>query len=75
MERKARRQFSINRCTVCVFDWKKNIFQYGNAACHIYMEVEYSELDSQRVEEVWNILINRHPMLRVIFSDTGIQKF
>lgn len=38
------------------------------------MEVEYSELDSQRVEEVWNILINRHPMLRVIFSDTGIQK-
>lgn len=53
---------------------RKNIFQYGNAACHIYMEVEYSELDSQRVEEVWNILINRHPMLRVIFSDTGIQK-
>lgn len=53
---------------------RKNIFQYGNAACHIYMEVEYSELDSQRVEEVWNILIKRHPMLRVIFSDTGIQK-
>ena len=37
MERKARRQFSINRCTVCVFDWKKKYFSIWKCSVpHLY---------------------------------------
>lgn len=53
---------------------RKDVFQYGNTACHIYMEVEYPQLDEKRVEGIWNILIKRHSMLRVIFDDSGTQR-
>lgn len=48
-------------------------FEYGGVACHIYMELEYNSLDPQRVQEVWNKLIDRHPMLRAVMSMDGYQ--
>ena len=48
-------------------------FRYGGVACHIYMELKYDELDGKKVEEVWNQLIDRHPMLRSRISKDGYQ--
>lgn len=54
---------------------RKAVFQYGNTACHIYMEIEYTyPLYQQKVESIWNQLIRRHSMLRAIFEDSGYQK-
>lgn len=49
-------------------------FPYGGTACHIYLEFEYDQLDPNRVEEVWNHLISRHPMLRARMSADGYQQ-
>lgn len=49
-------------------------FEYGGIACHIYMEIEYDELDPVKVQYVWNTLIKRHPMLRAVMSTDGYQQ-
>ena len=49
-------------------------FAYGGVACHLYLEFEYSELNPQKVETVWNQLIQRHEMLRSIVSSERYQK-
>ncbi|WP_061313190.1 non-ribosomal peptide synthetase [Clostridium botulinum] len=53
---------------------RENIYKYGNVACHIYMEIVYPKLDTIKAEQVWNKLIERHDMLRGIFTDDKKQK-
>ncbi|MGN9841243.1 amino acid adenylation domain-containing protein [Nonomuraea sp. H19] len=48
--------------------------RYGGVACHVYLEVNYPDLDPQRVEAAWNRLIERHDMLRVVVSADGYQR-
>lgn len=47
---------------------------YGNTSCHIYQEFEYSRLDIDRVQSIWNNLIDRHDMLRARIYKEGYQK-
>lgn len=49
-------------------------FGYGGVGCHIYMEFSYPELEPERVEETWNILIARHAMLRATMDRDGTQR-
>jgi pyochelin synthetase len=49
-------------------------YAYGGVACHIYLEVEYSELDPVRTEQAWNRLIAQHDMLRVVVYQEGYQQ-
>lgn len=49
-------------------------FAWGGTACHIYMELEYDELNPEKVQAVWNKLIKRHPMLRAVMSVDGYQR-
>lgn len=53
---------------------RQNLFGYGGVACHIYLELNYPELDPQRTEQVWNRLILRHDMLRAIIEPNGYQR-
>ena len=48
-------------------------FEYGGTACHIYMELEYDSLDTDKVQSVWNKLIKRHNMLHAVMSVDGYQ--
>lgn len=69
-----RKKFKLTDVQSAYLLGRKDIFQFGNTACHIYMEIEYSDvLDEQRVEDIWNQLMKRHSMLRVTFEDTGCQ--
>ncbi|MBE6049587.1 MAG: amino acid adenylation domain-containing protein [Clostridium sp.] len=54
---------------------RREYFDYGGVACHIYLEVNYEDLDYKKSERVWNKLINRHEMLRAVINDDGTQKF
>ncbi|QDS32833.1 non-ribosomal peptide synthetase [Brevibacillus brevis] len=50
------------------------LFGYGGVACHIYMELDYPELDPKRAEDAWNLLIARHDMLRATIDQNGQQR-
>ncbi len=49
-------------------------FAYGGIACHMYVEVDYAELDPVRLEQSWNRLIGHHDMLRAIVHEDGSQQ-
>lgn len=53
---------------------RRSAFAYGGVACHGYGELEYDELDPQRLEQAWNTLIARHDMLRAVVDSDGVQR-
>ncbi|MCM0760872.1 amino acid adenylation domain-containing protein [Sporomusa sphaeroides DSM 2875] len=53
---------------------RSDVFDYGGTACHIYFELNYPELEIQRVTEIWNQLIARHDMLRATMKEDGYQQ-
>ncbi|MDF2522367.1 MAG: amino acid adenylation domain protein [Clostridiales bacterium] len=53
---------------------RSDVFDYGGTACHIYFELNYPELEINRVTEIWNQLITRHDMLRATMKEDGYQQ-
>ncbi|MEV0262290.1 amino acid adenylation domain-containing protein [Streptomyces sp. NPDC050617] len=53
---------------------RNEAFGYGGVACHVYIEVNYPDLDAERTEEAWNRLVARHDMLRAVIDPTGHQR-
>ncbi|MFF7991996.1 amino acid adenylation domain-containing protein [Kitasatospora xanthocidica] len=49
-------------------------FGHGKVACHVYLEVNYPDLDPQRTERAWNRLVRRHGMLRAVVEADGYQR-
>ncbi|ACL75339.1 non-ribosomal peptide synthetase [Ruminiclostridium cellulolyticum] len=52
---------------------RSDAFELGNIATHTYFEVESMELDIKRFNEAWQMLIQRHGMLRTIILPSGEQ--
>uniref|UniRef100_UPI002103BD97 condensation domain-containing protein n=1 Tax=Geminicoccus harenae TaxID=2498453 RepID=UPI002103BD97 len=42
--------------------------ELGRVGCHAYREFEAESYDLARLEEAWNLLVRRHPMLRAVFT-------
>lgn len=53
---------------------RSNVFDYGGLSCQIYIELKYDSLDPQKVEDIWNILIQRHDMLRASITNDNLQR-
>ncbi|MBD8499355.1 non-ribosomal peptide synthetase [Paenibacillus arenosi] len=53
---------------------RSDVFGYGGVACHIYLELNYIDLEHSRVEAVWNQLIARHDMLRAVIDKNSYQQ-
>ncbi len=49
-------------------------FELGNISAHGYMEVECRDMDLERLEQTFNQLITRHPMLRALVDPDGRQR-
>ena len=49
-------------------------FELGNVATHGYREIETVGLNVQKVEEAFNILIQRHDMLRMVVDEDGKER-
>ncbi len=47
---------------------------YGGVSCHTYMEIEYPDLDIERVNSALKTLINNHSMLHTVINHNGTQK-
>lgn len=52
---------------------RNTLFEYGDVACHIYLQLRYQELDLKKVQQIWNQLIRRHEMLRAVIYENGYQ--
>lgn len=53
---------------------RTDIFDYGEVACHLYMEIKYEKLEHKKVEDIWNQIIKKHDMLRSVVYENGKQK-
>lgn len=53
---------------------RTDAYAYGGIGCHAYVELEYSELDAERVATVWGELVQRHDMLRAVIHGDGYQQ-
>ena len=53
---------------------RKNLFDYGGVACHIYLQLDYEHIDVKRAEDIWNRLIVHHEMLRTVIHEEGYQQ-
>ncbi|PJJ05987.1 pyochelin synthetase [Streptomyces sp. 2333.5] len=53
---------------------RNEVFDYGGVACHVYLEVNYPDLDPGRAEHAWNRLVERHGMLRAAIDPEGHQR-
>ncbi|MGD9154111.1 MAG: amino acid adenylation domain-containing protein [Bacillota bacterium] len=53
---------------------RSEVFGYGGVACHIYLELNYPELQRDRTEAVWRELVKRHDMLRAAINREGYQQ-
>ncbi|CAM2009936.1 non-ribosomal peptide synthetase [Acanthopleuribacter pedis] len=48
--------------------------ELGNVAAHAYFEIEVAHGDPHRIVSAWKRLIDRHDMLRAVFSEDGTQR-
>lgn len=53
---------------------RSEAFEYGGVACHGYLEISLPHWGAERIEEAWNELIRRHPMLRAVVVAEGYQR-
>ncbi|MGW3968835.1 amino acid adenylation domain-containing protein [Streptomyces ardesiacus] len=53
---------------------RTDAYAYGGVGCHAYVELEYPDLDVDRVTAVWRALVERHDMLRAVVHHDGYQQ-
>ncbi|MGQ4512789.1 amino acid adenylation domain-containing protein [Streptomyces sp. DW26H14] len=53
---------------------RTDAYAYGGVGCHAYVELEYPDLDADRVTAVWRELVRRHDMLRAVIHRDGYQQ-
>ncbi len=49
-------------------------FSLGNVSTYFFLEVEIEALDLERFEQAWNQIVERHDMLRAVFTEDGQQR-
>ena len=53
---------------------RSKTFEYGGVACHVYLEIRYAELETQKVRDIWNAITHKYDMLHAIINESGYQQ-
>ncbi len=53
---------------------RRNDQPLGGVGCHAYIELDGRDLEPERLERAWHILLRSHPMLRARFLEDGRQE-
>ncbi|MBI2838246.1 MAG: amino acid adenylation domain-containing protein [Acidobacteria bacterium] len=66
--------FPLNDIQQAYWIGRSNFFELGNVAAHIYLELDSTGLDLERLTGAWQRIVERHPMLRVVILPDGRQQ-
>ncbi|MBT5229921.1 MAG: amino acid adenylation domain-containing protein, partial [Methylococcales bacterium] len=66
--------FALNPIQHAYWLGRHGHYDLGQVACHFYTEIDVHDLNLERLERAWQILIQRHDMLRVVFSNDGLKQ-
>ena len=53
---------------------RSKTFEYGGVACHVYLEIRYAELETQKVRDIWNAITRKYDMLHAVINESGYQQ-
>ncbi|PYG89177.1 amino acid adenylation domain-containing protein [Ruminiclostridium sufflavum DSM 19573] len=67
-------KFSLNEVQYAYCIGRNDTVEWGGAGCYAYFEVDLKELDNEKFKGSLQKLVERHPMLRAVISQDGIQK-
>ncbi|MDO6544751.1 non-ribosomal peptide synthetase [Photobacterium sanguinicancri] len=66
--------FPVNDVQAAYLIGRQNVFEFGGTGCHGYFEIEFEQLDIAKLSNAWNLLIERHDMLRAVVFSNGTQQ-
>ena len=66
--------FSLSSVQQAYLMGREDVFDFSDYGTHLYFESLFNELDHEQLEMAFNLLVQRHHMLRVIFAN-GRQQF
>jgi len=53
---------------------RSDVFELGNVATHVYLEIDSKDRDIEKLNQAWQKLIERHDMLRMVLLPDGEQE-
>ncbi|MFG3421025.1 SDR family NAD(P)-dependent oxidoreductase [Micromonospora sp. NPDC048063] len=63
--------FAMTRVQHAYWTGRTGGYRFGDTACHFALEYDCPDLDLDRYEQAWNLVIARHAMLRTITTGQG----
>ncbi|WP_068618089.1 non-ribosomal peptide synthetase [Paenibacillus tuaregi] len=66
--------FPLTEVQMAYWSGRQALSSRGQVATHVYQEMEFEDLDLERLERCFQQLIKRHPMLRAMIRPDGIQQ-
>ena len=66
--------FALTEVQQAYWIGRSETFELGNVPAHIYLETEIADLDLDRFTQAWQLLIERHEMLRAVILTDGQQR-
>jgi yersiniabactin nonribosomal peptide/polyketide synthase len=61
--------FPLTRVQHAYWVGRTGTYELGEVGCHFFLEHECRDLDLDRYEHAWNLVIERHEMLRTVIVD------
>lgn len=68
------KQFALTDVQYSYFIGREDDQILGGVGCHAYLEIDGKNVKEARLQETWNQLQYRHPMLRAKFTQDGYQE-
>ncbi len=68
------KQFALTDVQYSYFIGREDDQILGGVGCHAYLEIDGKNVKEDRLQEAWNQLQYRHPMLRAKFTQDGYQE-
>ncbi|MBT5229598.1 MAG: amino acid adenylation domain-containing protein, partial [Methylococcales bacterium] len=69
----ANTEFALNPIQQAYWYGRQPGLELGGVSCHLYMEIDSLSVDVVDLQQAWNHVVARHPMLRTVITDDGLQ--
>ncbi len=70
----AHEPFPLNAIQQAYWIGRRGGLELGNVAAYFYLEVDVADIEAERLQQAWQRVIERHPMLRTVFDEDGYQR-